>query len=270
MRSLLGVPVVSRAGALGNLYLTDKIDAPGFTSDDEQMVRTFAAYAALAIETSKYQDEARSLAVLRERERIGMDLHDGIIQSIYAVELGLEGAEMDLEADPPRARESLDSAIERLNAIIRDLRSYIFELRPAKLSSDVSEDIVRIIDEFRPATAAVLVADVAPALPRLADDQQVALMHIARDALANAHRHARASRIELSLHVSVSAVTLTVRDDGQGFDTAATLPEQHRGLRNMIARATAAGGSATVESAEGGGTRVQVEFPINDSEGVSA
>jgi len=268
MKSLLGVPVQSRAGKLGNLYLTDKIGVPGFTDADEQMVRTFAAHAALAIETSHLQSEARVLAVLRERERIGMDLHDGIIQSIYAVELGLEGAEEDVETDAPAAKRALGVAIDQLNGVIRDIRSYIFELRPAKLSYDLSEAVKRMVEEFRASAAAQLVADVAPALPPLGEEQRLALFHIARDALVNAHRHARASRIEVSLHASVSVVRLLVKDDGAGFDVAAERPEHHRGLHNMEARAQSAGGAMTIESVVGAGTTVRVEFPIRMEEGV--
>jgi signal transduction histidine kinase len=262
MRSLLGVPVQSRAGSLGNLYLTDKIDADGFNEADEQMVRTFAAHAALAIETSHLQSEARALAVLRERERIGMDLHDGIIQSIYAVELGLEGVEEDLEADVPAAKGALGAAIDQLNGVIRDVRSYIFELRPAKLSYDLSEAVSRMAEEFRAGTSARLVVDVAPALPPLGETQRMALFHIARDALVNAQRHARASQIDLSLRASVSAVRLVVSDNGDGFDATAERPEHHRGLRNMAARAEAGGGTLTVESNKGAGTTVRAEFPI--------
>jgi signal transduction histidine kinase len=268
MRSLLGVPVRSRSGTLGNLYLTDKLDAPGFSDADEQMVRTFAAHAALAIETSRLQEQARSLAVLRERERIGMDLHDGIIQSIYAVELGLEGAEEDLDTDVPAAREALGTAIDQLNSVIRDVRSYIFELRPAKLSYDLSEAMVRMVEEFGGSTSAQLVADVAPALPPLREHQRVALFHIARDALVNAHRHARASRIEVSLRASVSAVHLRVTDNGEGFDATADRSDQHRGLHNMAARAQDAGGEMTIESTPGAGTTVSVEFPLRMEEGV--
>jgi signal transduction histidine kinase len=270
MRSLLGVPVQARGGTLGNLYLTDKIDAEGFSEADEQMVRTFAAHAALAIETARLHDEARTLDVLRERERIGMDLHDGIIQSIYAVELGLEGVEEDLETDIPAARSALATAIEQLNGVIRDVRSYIFELRPAKLSYDISESMLEMVDEFRLSTGAHIEVDVAAALPPLGETQRLALFHIARDALVNAQRHARASRIEVSLHANLNSVNLLVRDNGQGFDLKDEMPEQHRGLRNMAARADAAGGALTVESAPGVGTTVGVELPIRREEGERA
>ncbi len=267
MRSLLGVPVQSRAGKLGNLYLTDKLDAPGFSEADEQIVRTFAAHAALAIETTRLQAEERSLAVLRERERIGMDLHDGIIQSIYAVELGLEGVELDIDSDAPAAKSSVGTAIDQLNAVIRDVRSYVFELRPAKLSYDLSEDMIRVVDEFRASTGSQLAADIAPALPLLGEEQRVALLHIVRDALVNAHRHARSSRIDVSLRANVSVVRLQVADDGAGFDVTSARPEHHRGLHNMAARAQGAGGELTIESKPGVGTTVVVEFPIRMAQG---
>ncbi len=270
MRSLLGVPVESRGGKLGNLYLTDKMDAPGFNEADEQMVRTFAAHAALAIETSHLHDEARALAVLRERERIGMDLHDGIIQSIYAVELGLEGAEEDLETNVPAAKKALDVAIDHLNGVIRDVRSYIFELQPAKLSYDLSESMTRMVEEFRNGASADLVADVATALPPLGEERRLALFHIARGALTNALRHAQASTIEVSLHANVSAVLLLIKDDGTGFDVEANWSEDHWGLRNMAARAQAVGGQMVIESENGTGTVVRVEFPIHAEGGAQS
>ena len=268
MHSMLGVPVESRSGKLGNLYLTEKEGADGFTDADEQMVRTFAAHAALAIETSHLQDEARALAVLRERERIGMDLHDGIIQSIYAVELRLEGVEEDIETNREAAREGLAGAIDALNAVISDVRSYIFELRPARLSYDLSEDMMRIVEEFRAGTTATVVGDIAPALPPLTESQRLALLHIARDGLANAHRHARASRIEVSLHSGVNTVTLAITDDGEGFDVGAPRPDLHRGLPNMAERAAASGGTFAVQSESGKGTTVRVEMPIRITEEV--
>lgn len=268
MRSLLGVPVESRVGTqLGNLYLTDKIDGAGFDDADEQMVRTFAAHASLAIETTHLQGEARNLAILRERERIGMDLHDGTIQSIYAVLLGLEGAEEDIDASPPAARRALAAAIDQLHDVIRDIRSYIFELRPAKLSYDLSESVSRMAGELRGGNNARLNLDVAPALPDLGETQRATIFHIAQDALVNAQRHARATQIDLSLHANLNSVRLVVKDDGEGFDVNAERPEHHRGLRNMVARARSAGGELTIESTPGRGTTISAEVPIHDEQG---
>jgi signal transduction histidine kinase len=271
MRSLLGVPVRARGGGqLGNLYLTDKIDAAGFDEADEQMVRTFAAHASIAIETSHLQGEARAVAILRERERIGMDLHDGIIQSIYAVQLGLEGAEEDLDdANVPAAKKALGATIDQLNGVIRDVRSYIFELRPAKLSYDLSESVSRMARELGARNSARINLDITPALPPLGEAQRTAIFHIAQDALVNAQRHAQASEITISLHGGLNAVNLVVSDNGAGFDVSAERPEHHRGLRNMVARAHSSGGKATIESEPGLGTTVRAEFPIRIEEGAT-
>jgi signal transduction histidine kinase len=270
MRSLLGVPVISRGRTIGNLYLTNKHGGGGFTDADEELVRTFAAHAAVAVETSRLNDELRLLAVLRERERIGMDLHDGIIQSIYAIALGLESALEGAERDPAAARASMDDAIERLNNVIRDVRSYIFELRPSRLSYDFSEAVARMVEEFSANAAMAVETDIAPALPALSDEQERALFHITHEALANSSKHAGARAVHVSLRPDVNCVRLTVRDDGRGFETDGALPAQHRGLRNMAARAAGAGGTFRVRSAPGQGTSVEVELPIAAREGAPA
>lgn len=267
MTSLLGVPVVAQGRTLGNLYLTDKIGAAGFSESDEEMVRTFAAHAALAIETSRLQDELRLLAVLRERERIGMDLHDGIIQSIYAVGLQLEAALGDLPADP-EARASIETAIDKLELIIRDVRSYIFELRPAKMSFDLSESIARMVREFEATVPATVQAEVSPGLPAMNEDQRSALFHIAKEALTNARKHAGASAIRLSLRPELNWVELAIEDNGNGFDAAAPVHDDHHGLENMSARAAAAGGAISINTRPGAGTKIIVRMPVGAQERV--
>ena len=263
MTSLLGVPVISRGRTIGNLYLTDKIDAEEFTEADEEMVRTFAAHAAIAIETSRLLDEGRLLAVLRERERIGMDLHDGTIQSIYAVSLGLESAIEDLERSPEVATTAMNAAIDQLNAVIRDVRNYIFELRPAKLTYDLSESLSSMIQEFRDNSQVAVDVDIASALPSLDEDQRAAVFHITREALVNARKHAHASNIGVRLRAEVNSLALTIEDDGHGFDASAELPDIHEGVRNMATRARVVGGRFTIHSAPGGGTRIDVELPLD-------
>jgi signal transduction histidine kinase len=262
MTSLLGVPVVSRGRTIGNLYLTDKIEKQAFTEADEEMVRTFAAHAAIAIETSRLLDEGRLLAVLRERERIGMDLHDGTIQSIYAVSLGLESAIEDAGASPD-AVAAMNAAIEQLNDVIRDVRSYIFELRPAKLSYDLSESLVSMIDEFRDNSQVAVHVDIAPALPPLDEDQRAAVFHITREALVNARKHAQASKVAVALRARAGSLALSIEDDGQGFDPSAAVADHHEGTRNMATRARVVGGNFSIKSAPGSGTRIEVELPLN-------
>src|SRR5512143_3391882 len=155
MTSFLGVPIRTAKVQLGQIYLTDKIDAPEFTADDEKIIQMLAAYAAAAIQNSRLHENARRLAVLEERERIGMDLHDGIIQSIYGVGLGLEQARLLTEADPVQARARIADANRDLNATIRDIRTYILDLSPRQLGDEnLMTGLKRLVAEYRANTLA--------------------------------------------------------------------------------------------------------------------
>lgn len=262
MKSLLGVPVISKGTTIGNLYLTDKLDGAEFSEDDEEMLRVFAAHAAAAIETMRLQAELRTVAVLRERERIGMDLHDGIIQSIYAVSLGLEAAADDVPEDPERARRELNDAIERLNDIIRDVRSYIFELQPTQLGEDLGESLVNLVEDFRVNSLVEASVRLPERIPELPEPQRAALFHVAKEALVNARKHARATSVDLSLIPEDHTLRLAVHDNGDGFDPAQDQSSEHRGLRNMASRAEEAGGTLTVESSQGAGTTVSIAIGV--------
>lgn len=263
MKSLLGVPVVWKGRTIGNLYLTDKIGRASFSEDDEDVLRIFAAHAAVAVENMRLQDELRALAVLEERERIGMDLHDGIIQSIYAVGLALEAVADDVPQHPDRARRDLDAAIEQLNGIIRDVRSYIFELRPTQLSGDLAASLVNLAEDFRVNSLVETSVTVAPDLPPLSDVQRAAVFHTAKEAFVNARKHARATAVSLSFESVGGAVRLRVRDNGAGFEPSLDLPPDHRGLRNMASRAREAGGTLRIDSSRGGGTSITMEIPVS-------
>ena len=130
MRSLLGVPVLSRGRIIGNLYLTEKQGSPAFEDSDEGDSPN-ARYPGGGgrIETSRLQEQLESLARLEERERIAMDLHDGVIQSVYATALHLEDAGEKVADAPDEARPVIDKAIDTLHQVIKDIRGYIFELR---------------------------------------------------------------------------------------------------------------------------------------------
>jgi signal transduction histidine kinase len=267
MRSLLGVPVISRRGTIGNLYLTDKEGGASFTAADERMVRTFAAHAALAIETSRLHDEHRLIAVLRERERIGMDLHDGVIQSIYAINLGLEESLEHDDGDSPGMRTAVESAIERLSSVIGDVRSYIFRLRPSRMSYDLSESLTRLVRDFETQSGIRVHLDASPALPQLSGEQSASVFHIAQEALANARKHAGAREIDVILQSRLDGVDLVIHDEGRGFDRSADFAPEHQGLRNMEQRAREARGQLSIDSAPGAGTTVRFRIPLAATEG---
>lgn len=202
----------------------------------------------------------------RERERIAMDLHDGIIQSIYGVTLGLETAIDDVNERPAQVHEALDASIGRLEQVIRDIRSYIFDLRPARIDSDLRQSLPALVEEFRVNTLLRAALDIAPDLPQLDQNRAAAVFHLAREALNNIRKHARATSVEVSLAPRAGLISLEVRDDGIGFDSAADPGEVHRGIRNMTARAHAAGGTLTIQSLRDQGTTVRFELPCAPDE----
>lgn len=203
----------------------------------------------------------------RERQRIAMDLHDGIIQSIYAVGLNLEAAADDVQTNPGEVAARIDRAIEQLNDTIGDIRAYVMELRPARFSGEIAESLTGIAHEFRVNSLIETTIDVAAALPPLTPDGGSAIFHIAKEALNNIRKHACATSVAISLHAVDDVVALVITDDGTGFDASAARGEERHGLRNMASRARAAGGTLTIESTPRTGTRIRVVIPAKQGSG---
>jgi len=263
MTTFLGVPIVARGEILGSLYLCDKEDGTPFTDADQTLTETLAAYAAVAIENARLYQQVRRLAVLEERERIGMDLHDGIIQSIYAVGLTLEHSSLLLEEDPEAAKIRLRYAIDALNQTIRDIRNYIMDLRPQRTKvSDLNQSLHRLVREFHANTLTEITLDIDSGIEHALDEStSAALFHIAQEALANAAKHAEASQLRVSVRRDNNHISLVVRDDGVGFDQNEVERLLGHGLSNMSLRARTAGGRLLVESAPSAGTTVTAIFP---------
>jgi signal transduction histidine kinase len=262
MRSFLGTPILYRGTSLGNLYLTEKQGAEEFSVDDEEAVRTLAAQAAIAIDNARLYQQLEQVSVKEERHRIGMDLHDGVIQSLYGVSLQLEDAAARLDSEPDAARKVVDRAVDRLNASIADLRNYVLGLRPVRGSDrPLIESLATLAEHAR--TNALLDVDVfvAPQAAAALDGVgREAVFFIAADALGNVQRHARARRASLRLSLENSTVVLEVADDGVGFDHERAV--DGHGLRNMRERAFSAGGRLSVQTSPGRGSRVRFEMPV--------
>jgi signal transduction histidine kinase len=262
MRSFLGTPILWRGTSLGNLYLTEKQGATEFTDEDEQAVTTLAAQAAIAIENARLYEQAERVSVLEERQRIGMDLHDGAIQSLYGLGLMLEDAAERTEKEPAVARDVVLRAVDRLNAAIADLRSYVMGLRPLRGSDrPLTESLPGLAEQARSNALLDVEVSVSDSAAEALDDvAREAAFYIAADALANIARHARAQRASLRLSLSDSRVILEVTDNGVGFD--ATRAVEGHGLRNMRERAFSVGGQLHVDTAPGRGSRLRFEVPV--------
>ena len=267
MTSFLGVPIRAGDRQLGQIYLTDKVGASEFSADDERIMQMLAGYAAAAIQNARLHENTRRLAVLEERERIGMDLHDGIIQSIYGVGLTLENASHLIMEEPATAQEQLAQAINDLNASIRDIRAYILDLRPRQMGNDgLLDSIERLTLEFRAHTLATASVDGSKAsLENLDSNQSMTLFHICQEALANAAKHAKASQVYVNLWTTDERIVMEVHDNGRGFDMEKMNQAIGHGLANMQTRARAVGGDADISSTPGDGTTVLAWIPRRNS-----
>jgi signal transduction histidine kinase len=265
MTNFLGVPITAGDEIQGNLYLTNKVGEHEFTEDDEQLITIFASHAAIAIKNARLYEEVGRLAIIEERSRLGMDLHDGVIQSIYAVGLTLESAQMILEETPDDARELLSQGIAGLNDAIRDIRNFILDLRPRRFAGDLTSGVARLVREFR--ANAMIEVDMAVS-HEMADSIPPAVSQAvfltAQESLANIARHARATSAALELGRDDESIWLNVIDDGRGFDIEMQNQTVGHGLANMRARAEELGGTFTVESEVGQGTTIKLKLPVRD------
>jgi signal transduction histidine kinase len=198
---------------------------------------------------------------LEEKIRLGHDLHDGIIQSLYAVGLTLESVRPLVGADPAEADRRLEKCLESLNGTIRDVRSYITGLAPENLRhvgfAQAIETLFADLRADRPVKLELRVDDEATAL--LSPEQGTDTLQIAREAISNSLRHGGAGSVMVRLHQSNREVCLLVQDNGTGFDPEARTGGQ--GLGNMQARAARLGATVRVDSRVGAGTRVIVTLP---------
>jgi signal transduction histidine kinase len=264
MTTLLGVPVRLKNRIIGNLYLTDKIDAQEFSDDDQRLVELFAAHAGVAIENARLHEAVQYLAVVDERERIGKDLHDGIIQSLYAISLSLEDVPELMADDANEAAGRVDRAIDNLNAAIADLRQFVVGLRPEHVDrTDFIGLLAMLADQVRRDGVIAVDLDLPAERVDLPAHTRGEVLQIAREALSNTARHAGASTARVSLRRDDLALRLVLSDDGSGFDTSLAAPVGHHGLANMRDRAEALGGSLDVESDETG-TTIIVMVPLAD------
>lgn len=273
MHSLLGVPIKSKGRVVGDLYLTDKIADPSaegseytlFTQQDQEVVEMFATQAAIAIENAQLYRQTQQLAILQERERFGMDLHDGIIQSIYAIGLMLEDSQHRIEAEPKEASTRIARAIHELNDVIRDIRNYILELRPQRFQG---RDLLRGLDELARDLRAnsfltVNVSFEASHQEKLTPEQTVEILHITQEALTNIRKHARATSVDVRVTNDNGPLRVTIEDNGIGFDWNVAEKSQGHGVQNMRERARALRGNLRVERREKGGTRLTLRVPVS-------
>ncbi len=261
-RQIACLPLKASGELVGVLGVATRSQSP-FNKRDIQLLSALGNWAGLAIENARLHQNARRLAVLEERERIGMDLHDGIIQSIYGVGLAMENLQHMLEDGNPQAKNRVKHVIDALNQIIRDIRAYILDLRPRQLNNEnLLDGLKRLAAEYRANTLASATVNGSKAkLDSLPPSHSMALFHICQEALANAAKHASAKHVSINLWVTDERVVMEVRDNGRGFDPEKMSRSIGHGLANMQTRIRTVGGEVDITSAPGEGASVLAWVP---------
>jgi signal transduction histidine kinase len=262
--TLVCAPLLAPGKVTGVLSLAFKRNRP-IEDREIGLLGAVGAGVGVAVENARLYRQARRVAVLEERERIGMDLHDGIIQSIYAIGLTLDYTRLQVNDDSPEASDRLEQAIGGLNDVIRDLRSYILDLQPARIQTDdLDVALGRLVKEFRANTlidAELKLEEKASAY--FSDQHASDLFLITQEALANTAKHAQASRVLITLRFAADdCVTLQVIDNGRGFKVESEPELIGHGLSNMSERARSLGGQLTIASGSGEGTTITIHIPV--------
>jgi signal transduction histidine kinase len=258
MTTFLGVPLFVRGEVFGNLYLTEKEGGEAFTDVDEELALALAGAAAIAIDNARLHHRTQELALLEDRERIARDLHDTVIQRLFATGLALQGAQR--LAERADVRERLQQAVDDLDVTVRQIRSAIFELDTRRLPGhSLRRDVLDVAAEAaRPLGFEPTVRFDGPVDAAVTDDVAEHLLAVLREALANVARHAEAHHVTVEVAAGADLV-LAVVDDGKG-GAGATAPGV--GLRNMAQRARALRGTLEVGPGPAGGTRVRWGVPL--------
>jgi len=258
MSTFLGVPIQVGQQLLGMLYLSDREDGQPFDDDDQMLVETMAGYAALAIAGAKLNDQQSRTRLLEERERIGMELHDGIIQSLYAIGMHLDLIRSDGDIQP----NDLQPIINNLNHVIEDIRRYILQLRTKEQVMTVRGCLTSIFKRLHIREDVRVEIDAPDNDPPFTPATFESICLMVNEAVSNAVRHAEATLIQISVSQKEGWFVIDIHDNGRGFNVNEIVNHSGLGLRNMQQRARLYGGQVEIETTLGKGTSLQIRVPI--------
>ena len=261
MTSFLGVPIRIRGEVYGNLYLTDKIGWSEFTSDDEALIGSLAIAAGIAIENARLHQKVQQVAVYEERDRLARDLHDTVIQRLFAVGLSLQSIAATSERGPGADR--LQKVVSDIDDTIRQVRTSIFELGSQDLYQGVRANVISLLRELTPVIGFEVHASFDGAVDTaVSDPLSEHLLAVIREAITNVGKHAEAKTAAVAISVGNGDCVLRISDDGKGL---AGNPEQAGGLGlgNLRRRAEKLHGDFDIESPDVGGTVLTWRVPLS-------
>ena len=259
MTSFLGAPIKVREEVYGNLYLADKVGWSEFTHDDEALVGALSQAAGIAIENARLHDRVRRSAVYEDRDRMARDLHDTVIQRLFALGLTLQGMAARM---PDAAADQLGGAVAEIDRVIAQVRSTIYELGMGDDSRGIRDDITTLTRELRPVVGCEI--DVMLEGPLDASINAQIMEHLLatiREALTNVGKHAQATRVSVSVDASDTSCRLTITDDGVGISGAPSV-SGGLGIPNLRRRAEKLHGTLIVDDVPGGGTQLTWTVPL--------
>ncbi|HEX5163797.1 MAG TPA: histidine kinase [Thermomicrobiales bacterium] len=262
--TIVAVPLIYHGRGLGvlNAYFLPDAHPDG---PEVEFLKAIADQAAVAVENARLYHAAQQKAALEERQRLARELHDSVSQALYGIGLGARTARTLLDQSPEQAGEPLDYVLQLAEAGLTEMRSLIFELRPESLER---EGIVSALNRQAKALRArhglhieVTTCDE----PEARLDIKEAIYRIAQEALHNVVKHAHATSVAIRLDDGPTGLTLTIHDNGVGFDPSGSFPG-HLGLSSMRERATRLGGAFTIQSARTRGTTLTATVPVASAE----
>ena len=263
---VLAVPLLATSGPMGVLVVTRREGGPAF-SDDERHLATLAAdRVAAAVEIDQLHRQEMRAAALEERQRLARDLHDAVTQTVYAATLIADAVPSMWERDPDEGRRNLVRVRDLTRAALAEMRTLLFELRPASLDSATLDTLIQHLADSLAGHGEMVVDVSVPSGVELPNEVKLALYRVTQESLSNIARHARASRVRVVMAGGSEGVTLTVTDDGKGFEPC-EIPADHMGLRIMRERLDRVDALLSVDSAPGGGTTIRATWRPPDSDG---
>ena len=266
--SMVGIALQARRKVIGVLTLTSKTHRV-FPERELDLLTTIGTWAGTAIENARLQQQSQRVAILEERERIGMDLHDGIIQSLYSIGLTLDFVKTILNEDPEESLAKLNLAVEGINNAISDIRSYVSDLRPRQMVENKTfpENLELLLQEFESNARISATFENQTRSPLgIPYQNAVTLFRICQEALSNIARHADASKANVELWQEDGRTYLQVEDNGKGFNLDQAEANLGHGLSNMQRRTRKVGGDLTIDSAPLQGTSVVAWVPSQSRE----
>jgi len=261
MTSFLGVPVRVHGEVYGNLYLTNKTTATEFSEDDEELVAALAMAAGIAIENARLHGLVRDRALTEDRDRIARDLHDSVIQRLFAIGLSLQGTARLVER--PEAVMRIGEAIDKLDETIRQLRKAIFDIELTINKEGLHPKVLDLVHELRPVLGLFPQVSFSGPVDKVVTGQlSEEVLSVLREALTNVGKHARATQVVITIAAG-DELRLIVADDGDGMGAA---PSGGLGLKNLRQRAERLGGGVDLGISREGGTRLTWHVPLDTVE----